>query len=115
MIEGFWIVQFEGVRGNGGGVLVLLRGHVFGGDSGFVYTGTYESDGRTLLAQVAVRNFLPEVASVLGVQGDVDLVLKGAVSEKVIKAKATIANSDDVAGLVVKLTRLSDLPTAAGG
>jgi hypothetical protein len=110
MVEGFWIVQFEGVRGNGSGVIVLLKGHVLGGDSGFVYTGAYESDGKTLLAQVSVRNFLPEVPSVLGVQGDVDLVLKGTVSENIIKAKASLANSDDVIGLAVKLTRVSNLP-----
>src|ERR1700683_941537 len=43
MVEGFWIVQYEGVQGNGGGVVVFMKGRVLGGDTGFVYTGTYQS------------------------------------------------------------------------
>jgi hypothetical protein len=58
-------VQYEGVRGNGGGVVVFLRGHVFGGDTGFVYTGTYHTDEKDLSAQVRIHNFLPEVPNVL--------------------------------------------------
>jgi len=34
MVEGFWIVQFQGPQGNGGGVAVFVNGKVFGGDSG---------------------------------------------------------------------------------
>ena len=33
MVEGFWIVQFEGVQGNGGGVVFFIKSQVFGGDS----------------------------------------------------------------------------------
>jgi len=44
MIDGFWIVQFEGVQAKGGGVAVLTKGHIFGGDSGFTYTGKYETE-----------------------------------------------------------------------
>jgi hypothetical protein len=76
MVEGFWIVQFEGVQGNGGGVVIFLKGHVLGGDSGFIYTGTYETDEKTLSGRVLVHNFLPGVPSVLGIQGDVELILK---------------------------------------
>ena len=61
MIEGFWIVQYEGVKGNGGGVAVFMKGHVLGGDTGFIYTGTYETRERQLSAHIKVRNFLPEV------------------------------------------------------
>ena len=59
MVEGFWIVQFEGMRGNGGGVLVLLKGHVFGGDSSFLYKGNYETQNVTVTARVSVHQFLP--------------------------------------------------------
>ncbi len=42
MMDGLWIVQFHGPQGVGGGVVVLTRGQVLGGDSGFTYHGTYE-------------------------------------------------------------------------
>ena len=61
MVEGFWIVQYEGVAGNGGGVAVFIKGRVFGGDSGFVYTGTYNADEKSIAAKISVRNFLPDV------------------------------------------------------
>jgi hypothetical protein len=109
MIEGFWIVQFEGMRGNGGGVLVLLKGQVFGGDNGYLYKGDYETDNRTVTAQVSVHQFLPGVPSVLGVDGNVELLLKGNVTGEVITAKASVANQE-LPGLVVKLTRVSGLP-----
>jgi len=48
-------------------------GHVLGGDTWFVYTGAYQTDERTITARVLVRNFLPEVLGVLGVQGDFEL------------------------------------------
>jgi hypothetical protein len=110
MIEGFWIVQYEGEQGNGGGVAIFMRGHVLGGDTGFIYTGTYRTDEKELSAQVKVRNFLPEVPSVLGVKGDFELSLKGTVAGQVIKASATLVGQPG-AGIVVKLTRVSDLPT----
>ena len=109
MVEGFWIVQTEGVQGNGGGVVVLLKGRIFGGDTGFLYTGTYKTDEKTVSAQVSVRNFLPGVPNILGVQGDFEMVLRGTVTGGVIKATASVANQE-AAGLVVKLTRVSDLP-----
>jgi len=109
MVEGFWIVQYEGVQGNGGGVVIFMRGRVLGGDTGYIYTGTYQTDERNIAAQIQVRNFLPDVPNVLGVQGDFELHLAGTVDKNVIKASATLARQEG-GGIVVKLTRVSDLP-----
>jgi T3SS negative regulator,GrlR len=109
MVEGFWIVQFEGVQGNGGGVVFFLKGRIFGGDSGFVYTGDYQTDEKTVTGRVKVRNFLPDVPSVLGVPGDFELSLKGKVSGNRIEGTASLVNQE-VMGIVVKLTKVGDLP-----
>jgi hypothetical protein len=109
MVEGFWIVQFEGVQGNGGGVVFFIKGKVFGGDSGFIYTGTYHTDEKSITARVKVRNFLPEVPSVFGIPGDYDLIVTGNVVGKVIQGKAALANQEAM-GIVVKLTKVGDLP-----
>ena len=109
MVEGFWIVQFEGVQGNGGGVVFFVKGRVFGGDSGFVFTGTYQTDNKSISARVQVRNFLPEVLSVFGIPGDYDLSVKGNVTGNVIQGKASLANQEAM-GIVVKLTKVGDLP-----
>lgn len=109
MVEGFWIVQYEGVQGNGGGVIFFLKGCVFGGDSGFVYTGRYQTDQETINARVRVRNFLPDVPSVFGVPGDYELSVKGTVDGQVIKGTASLVDQEAM-GIVVKLTKISDLP-----
>jgi hypothetical protein len=109
MVEGFWIVQYQGIQGNAGGVVLFLNGHVLGGDSGYIYTGTYKTTGNTLSARVVVRNFAPEIPNVLGKQGEVELMLQGTVGTQVIKASASLINEQG-AGLVAKLTKVSNLP-----
>jgi hypothetical protein len=109
VVEGFWIVQFEGVQGNGGGVVFFIKGRIYGGDSGFVYTGTYETDEKTITGTVKVRNFLPEVASVFGIPGDYELSLKGKVVGQQIEGSASLVNQEAM-GIVVKLTKIGDLP-----
>lgn len=109
MVEGFWVVQFEGAQGNGGGVVLFMKGRVLGGDSGFVYTGDYKTNQDALEARVKVKNFLPDVPSVLGVQGDFELNVKGTIKGKIITGSASLVNQPGM-GLVVKLTRVSDLP-----
>jgi T3SS negative regulator,GrlR len=108
MIDGFWIVQVEAVQGSGGGVAVLTRGHIFGGDNGFYYTGKYETDGTSLKARVNIRRFLP-VVNIFGVEGDYDLNLTGTVNGDVIDGKATVVGQPE-AGLVVRLTKKGNLP-----
>jgi hypothetical protein len=109
MVEGFWIVQFEGVQGNGGGVVFFVKGQVFGGDSGFVYTGTYRADDKTITARVKVRNFLPEVLSVFGIPGDYELDVRGSVAGNTIQGNASLVNQEAM-GIVVKLTKVGELP-----
>ncbi len=50
-MEGFWTVQFQGVQGMGAGFITLIGGQLFGGDSGFLYKGTYTQQGDNLTAQ----------------------------------------------------------------
>ena len=109
MVEGFWIVQFQGLQGNGGGVAVLVKDRLFGGDSGFLYEGSYELREDVIKARIHVRNFLPEVSNVLGITGDFELLLDGRLEGNIITGKAAPAGGTGV-GIVVKLTKQADLP-----
>ena len=108
MVEGFWIVQYEGVAGNGGGVAIFMRGKVLGGDTGYIYTGTYKTDETNLVASIQVKNFLPQVPSVLGFAGDFELSIEGKVAGTQIRGTASRVGQPG--GILVKLTRVSDLP-----
>jgi hypothetical protein len=108
MIDGLWIVQYEGVGGGDGGVIVFTNGEALGGDNAFVYTGTYQSDTRSLAARVLVRNFNPQVRAVLGISGDFELAIQGTIDGEVIKGSASLINQEGP-GIVVKLTKVKGL------
>jgi hypothetical protein len=109
MVDGFYLMQLESVEGTGGGVIVLTKGHVFGGDTGFYYAGKYELQAELLRARVTVRKFLPGVVSIFGIEGDYDVELTATVSGSVINGKAVIPGHPE-AGLIVRLTKRSELP-----
>ena len=108
MINGLWIVQFHGPQGNGGGVVVLIDGRVYGGDSGFSYVGSYELKAASFRGKVSVKNFDPAIANVLGVVGDFELLLEGTVQGLSISGTAALASAPN-ARIVVRLTKRSDL------
>jgi hypothetical protein len=109
VIDGLWTVQFHGPQGVGGGVVVLTRGHVLGGDSGFAYTGSYEVKENMLTGKVSVKNFDPSVANVLGIVGNFDLLLEGKVQGNSIVGTGALAIAPS-ARVVVRLTKHSDFP-----
>jgi hypothetical protein len=110
MVEGFWIVQFEGMQGNGGGVVMFIKGQVFGGDSGATYMGSYREDAHTIKARVKIHNYMPGVGSVIGVEGDdYELDVTGTVEGDVVKGTGSPVGIEK-AGLAFKLTRVAPLP-----
>ena len=109
MVDGFWLLQFEGIQDSGGGVLVLIKTQVFGGDSGYYFTGSYETSGTMFKAHVQVRNFLPDVPNILGIEGDFELNVTGTLEGDVIRGTASLV-SPKGAGLAIKLTRRAQLP-----
>jgi len=91
-VEGFWLVEFTGLLGLGRGVVTLINGKIFGGDSGFLYTGSYRQKSETLTADVHVISFAPGAHSVMGQEHSqqFDLFLTGRMAEKVIVATGAI-------------------------
>jgi len=110
LVEGFWIVQYDGMKGNGGGVAVFIKGRVFVGDTGYTYLGTYQTEDNLLTAHVSVRNFLPDIPSVLGVVGDFELDIAGRIEGDVIRGTGSLPKEKQAVGIALKLTKRADLP-----
>jgi len=108
MIEGLWIVQYEGTHGGDGGVIVFVNGQVLGGDNGFIYTGKYTSDDKSISARVQIRNFAPGIQNVLGVKGDFELAVQGTIQGNTIKGSASLINQQGPS-MVLKLTKVTEL------
>jgi hypothetical protein len=109
MVDGFYLMQLETIQGAGGGVIILSKNRVLGGDTGFYYVGQYEQQGQSLTARVTVRKFLDNVQSIFGIAGDYDVNLTATVEGNVINGKAVIPGHPE-ASLIVRLTKRSDLP-----
>jgi T3SS negative regulator,GrlR len=90
MMEGLWIVQYEGLQGNGAGVAVFVNGRVLGGDMGYTYEGTYRVQDNAPIANVHVSNFLPAIPSVLGYVGDFDLQIRAPLGDDVIEGTMSV-------------------------
>jgi hypothetical protein len=109
MFEGFWLVQYEGLQGNGGGVITLIKGRVFGGDSQSTYIGTYEPGASDFSGTVRVHNYIPGVASIIGIEGDYDLKISGKLEGDTINGSGVPVGLQ-VAGLAFRLTRIARIP-----
>jgi hypothetical protein len=57
-----------------------MNGELFGGDSGFLYTGSYKAQSNTFTADVIVRRFAPGPPSVMG-RDQFQLALTGKLNE----------------------------------
>jgi T3SS negative regulator,GrlR len=104
MLDGLWIVRYHGPTGVGGGVVIFTNGKIMGGDSGFVYTGTYEEKSDNLTSRVCAVNFDPNVLSVLGVPGDHDLLIEGKIKGDTINGTGALVAFPDTK-IAVQLTK----------
>jgi hypothetical protein len=109
-MEGFWTVQFTGVQGWGAGVATFANGQVFGGDSGYMYVGTYTQQGNTVNAKVHVK---PHVAGAVNVMGraEFDLQLSGTLNGNTLVLTGSIPGTQ--LQLRGTLTKQHDLTTRA--
>jgi len=73
----------------GAGVVTFVNGRVFGGDSGYMYVGTYTRQGNTVTANVHVKPHVPGSLNVMG-RSEFDLQLSGMVNGDAANLTGTI-------------------------
>ena len=106
-MEGFYTVQFVGVQGWGTGVAVYIGGHVLGGDSAVMFTGTYDRQGDAVTVKLHVKQIAPGLMNTMG-RNEFDLDLAGAVEGDKIKLAGNIPGTEE--RLKATLTKQSELP-----
>jgi len=106
-MEGFYTVQFVGVQGWGTGVVVYIAGHVLGGDSAVMFTGTYDLQGDTVTARLHVKQIAPNLMNVMG-RPEFDLDLSGTREGDKVKLAGNIPGTEQ--RLKATLTKQCDLP-----
>lgn len=106
-MEGFYTVHFVGVQGWGTGVVVYIGGHVFGGDSAVMFTGTYDLQGDAVSVRLHVKQIAPELMGVMG-RKEYDLDLAGTREGDKVKLAGNIPGTD--LRLKATLNKQCDLP-----
>ncbi len=111
-MEGFWKVEFAGVQGFGAGVLTLIAGQIFGGDTSMLYRGTYAQQGNSFTAQLHVSRHtqVPGMQSVMGAN-EFELNLNGMQQGNSVTVSGSIPGTQ--LRLNATLTKLGDLPPRA--
>jgi hypothetical protein len=89
---------------------MLANGQVFGGDSGYMYIGTYTQQGNTMKAKVHVKQHTAGMQNVMG-QKEFDLELDGTLNGNVISVTGTIPGT--TMKLNGTLTKQRDLAKAS--
>ncbi|QNI32785.1 hypothetical protein H7849_01935 [Alloacidobacterium dinghuense] len=83
-MDGLWTVEFGSSAGIfGGGIAVLSRGKIYGGDSGYFYLGSYRLENHSFTARLEVQPFIDSFQSVFGTIGKrFTLLLEGSLKDE---------------------------------
>jgi len=111
MIDGLWTVEFEGVPNFlGGGIIVLSKNHLYGGDSQYFYTGLYDVKESHITAMVQVSAFVPAPESIFGTREErFSIQLSGEVGERHMKGKGVRADNPSMQ-IQLTLKKRAELP-----
>ena len=66
MIEAMYGIEFESNANGGTGVVIFETGKILGGDSSFVYIGTYTIENGILKARIEANNDRKILESIIG-------------------------------------------------
>jgi hypothetical protein len=114
-VEALYAVRFGHAGtpnlGLNGGVVVLETGRLFGGDSWYAYTGSYQLSGSTVTGQLhAVRhNHQPGTESAWGTQeNEFDVQFTATGNQGFTEANGTLSKGGMQLGM--RLVRVAELP-----
>ena len=107
-VEALWVLGFGNDIDYGSGVVVLETNRIFGGDSSFYWTGTYEVSNGRIKGTINVDRHSSGQPSIVGPDA-YTMNIEGPVSEKEIELSCTI-NGQDRPALIAILTRTAELP-----
>ena len=112
MIEALYGIEFFSNQfSEGYGVVVLETGRIFGGDSSFVYVGSYTINNGKITASVRCTNDRKTLQTVFNGLDDYTLILSGQLDEQYQEFSLQGYIKDrPLKTISIKLTRRAELP-----
>ena len=110
MIEALYGIEFASNVDDGGyGVVVLETGRILGGDSSFVFVGSYEIMNSIVSAEVKCTNDRKFLRSIFGDIDEFNLHLEGVPAHDEFILQGHMIENPSMR-IEVKLTRRAELP-----
>ncbi len=85
-IDGLWTAKIQAGGNSTSGVMVFANGKVLGGDSGFVWTGTFKVSGGSVKADIRVKNYDPRIPARVFGAAEYDVSMYGIIKGDSISA-----------------------------
>ncbi|HUH62205.1 MAG TPA: GrlR family regulatory protein [Terracidiphilus sp.] len=102
-MEGLWYAHFKAGPVQGDGMAVLRQGEILGGDPLHTYSGSYQSDGSLLYANVRVSPYTAGPAPT-DIERPIDFFLQGSIEGKTANIAGHADNKPELA-VTVELHR----------
>jgi hypothetical protein len=110
MLEAMWGLEFVSNANSAGyGVVILETGRMFGGDSSFVYVGSYKMENDILKVKVKCTNDRELLPSIFGNIKEFNLLLEGKPERAGFILQGHMIEKPQMK-IGVKLTRRAELP-----
>lgn len=112
MLEAMYGIEFVSAYDAGYGVVIFETGRIYGGDSSFVYIGSYHFDNGLLKATVKVTNDRHLLQSIVGldqftVTAEANLGSNATSTEFIMRGEVL---ENPALKVAVKFTRRAELP-----
>jgi hypothetical protein len=103
MENSFWTVRFfsPNTGDHGDGVVLMMNGKLFGGDSYYYYIGSYNIIDNYFGATIDVTHFSGQPLAIFGQSLNLKIRLSGQVQEPVMKLKGHLVNNPSLRAEVV--------------
>lgn len=113
-IEGLWSTVFSDETGphTVGGVILLQKGHLHGGDNNYHYQGSYRMDGDRIELTLSATHFHGGRSHIVGDRDAFTLHLAGTVGESGMELSGEL---DDDPGVRVSATLWKQAGVPEGG
>ena len=110
-VEALWSINFATRSNEGAGVIVLETGRLFGGDSSFCWTGTYELSGNRITGEAHVRRHADYLPSLIPGLDDYRLTFEGDFAEDEFTIFGSVLGApSDLPQMGIGLKKIAELP-----
>jgi hypothetical protein len=97
MLEGLWTVDFISNLGEqGAGVIVFKGNQILGGDSAYLYSGSYTSGGNDVKGKIVVKHYAGIPYSIFGNLKEFEVIVSGKIQQPLMEVSGHLVGNPNM-------------------